>query len=287
MNDNIVILRVRRGVPGIGRKMSRYFNANEVTCGFRPKRKIRDGALVINYGRSEWPVWFLEAKERGVRLLNSPSAVGICVDKLKTLHVLDSNGVRCLDFTDDANWANDVWLGEGHSVIARSVLTGKQGKGVSLYNPNTMTLENDGINFREFDFSAPLYTKFYDKTHEFRVHVVNGQVIDLVQKKRLGSKKRAERGIEVDDLVRNHKKGWVFAHKDLICDTGGGREEISSLAIAACRAIGIDFAGVDLLAKYDEDGRFLDAVVCEVNSAPGMSSPTTFQRYMKAFEALL
>lgn len=272
-SDNIVILRARKGVPGVGRKLARAFNAYEVTCGFRPNKKVPDGALVLNYGRSEWPIWFHDAIERGVKILNSPSAVSVCVNKLTTLRVLSTHGIPTLEFTDDkavaAQWSD---------VIVRSVLNGKQGKGVERY------LGSSVASLPE----APLYTKFYDKTHEFRVHVVNGEVIDLVQKKRLGSKKRAERGIEeVDDLVRNHKKGWVFAHQDLICDAGGGRDELESMAVAACSAIGLDFGGVDVLARYTETGVFRDAVVCEVNSAPGMSSPTTFKRYVKAFSKLL
>ena len=284
-SNKIVILRARKGVPGVGRKLARAFDANEVTCGFRPKIKVPDGALILNYGRSQWPVWYPEAAARGVVILNTPPSVGTCVNKLSTLQLLSIKGVKCLEFTEDYQEAYSWCINAPHPAsiagVARTTLTGKHGNGIEpFYHATEYSIE--GGVFPE----APMYSKFYDKTHEFRAHVVAGKVIDLVQKKRLGSKKREERGIEVDDLVRNHKRGWVFAHNDLICDTGGGRDTIESLAKEACHALGIDFAGVDILAKYDEEGHFVDAVVCEVNSAPGMSSPTTFKAYVKAFSQI-
>lgn len=283
MNDKLVVLRIRKGVPGIGRKLSRHYDANEVTCGFYPNRKVRDNAFVLNYGRSDWPVWAEDAMKRGVRFINTPDAVRNCVDKVATFRLLSTAGVECLDWTTDPNVANDYWLDEGDSVVIRSTAKGKQGKGIKVFSPDGK-VRTDGVNFDDFDFSAPLYTKAYDKDVEFRIHVVNGEVVDYVQKKRMGKKKREAMGLDdVDHFVRNHKRGWVFAHNDVIRSP-----MVEKLALDTMKALGLDYGGVDILAKTNEDRtEVTHALVCECNSAPSMKSPTTFKAYTEAFDKLI
>jgi len=93
----------------------------------------------------------------------------------------------------------------------------------------------------------------------------------------MGSKKLARMGIsEPNKLVRSHKRGWVFAHNDLAVE-GIDINVIKGLGISATRALGLDLAGVDILAKV-VNGNLVHCLVCEVNSAPGMRSPTTFRR---------
>lgn len=274
MNHDVVVLRARKGVPGIGRKIARHFGANEVTAGHRPNIKIRDGAVVINYGRSVKPIWMDDLINRGGTLLNNPSAVRDSVDKIRTLRILDMYGVPCLKTTTDPQV---VWksLSSTRRIewLARTTATGRQGKGiVPIYGGTEYGPEGDIFP------DAPLYTEFYDKTHEFRVHVFRGEVIDYVQKKRMGRKKLDALGRDnADMLVRNHKRGWVFAHNDIIRDP-----IIEQLGVGAAKALGLDYAGIDILAKI-EDGVIKDAVVCESNSAPGMSSATTFNAYAQAF----
>jgi len=273
-NKNIVVLRNRKGVPGIGRKLARYFNAYEVTCGFRPKVKIPDNSVILNYGRSEWPIWAEDVISRGCTFLNIPGAVENSVNKLKTLELLSTNEIPCLEFTEDENvvWG---WLEGGEDAIARITLTGRQGNGIELIKVEEHRNE---VPFCK----APLYTKFYDKTHEFRVHIFQGKVIDYVQKKRMGKKKLDERGLEeANELVRNHKRGWVFAHNDIIIN-----KQVKKLAVSTARILGLDYAGIDILAKV-EDEKVIDAVVCESNSAPGMSSPTTFKAYVNAISKFI
>lgn len=278
-NPDIVVLRVRKGVPGIGRKLANHFNANEVTCGFRPKFKVPDGAVVMNYGRSDYPVWFEDARERGVTMLNNPNAVKNSVDKVNALTIFKANGVPCLEFSTNAKEVHGK-LSTKYRIewVARETATGKQGKGiVPIYGGQEYGPEGEAFPM------APLYTKFYDKTHEFRVHVFRGKVIDYVQKKRMGKQKLSSLGInEPDMLIRNHKRGWVFAHNDIIRD-----KFIEQIAVQAANCLGLDYAGIDILAKIDENGKVLDAVVCESNSAPGMSSKTTFTAYTKAIQKFI
>jgi len=274
-NDKLYILRVKKNNPGVGQKLGRVLGADQLVCSAKPIRKIPQGSTVINYGRSEVPEWYRD----DIRVLNSPEAVSRCVDKRVTLKLLADHGVEHLRFTTDKQVAKS-WLKDGFKVIVRAIVNGKKGNGVSLCD------QADKLP------DAPLYTMFYNKTHEFRVHVCRGadgelHVIDFVQKKKMGKEKLAKLNLtDANDLVRNHKRGWVFSHNDLITPPGSeGHKIISKLGLDAAAALGMDFCAVDILA-YIADGT-VNAVVCEVNSAPGMSSETTFAAYKAAFENLV
>ena len=268
MNDKIVILRARKGVPGVGRRLARHFNCNEVTALHHPKRKIRPGTIIFNYGRSVYPVWLNEAIDNRCRIINTPYAVGRCVDKLETLQFLDDGGIPIPHFTYEHESAYNVQqLADNKTLVVRHIVNGKKGKGIEFIK--------DGEDVP----SAPLYTAYYDKTHEYRVHVFDGKVIDFVQKKRMGKKKLAKLGLDKPNmLVRNRGLGWAFCRNDIDHDP-----LIERIAIDACADLGIDYAGVDILAKW-EGGKLIDAVVCEVNSAPGMSDKNTFKAYTDAIQ---
>ena len=81
--------------------------------------------------------------------------------------------------------------------------------------------------------------------------------------------------------VRTYDNGWVFSHFDFAWN-----DQLRDLALNALRAL--DRAGlgaVDLAAKFRR-GRMQDAVVVEVNSAPGLRSETTLERYTQAMRNL-
>lgn len=258
------IYRIRKNVPGVGRKLARALNLKELTSK-KPMEKIPEGSAVINYGRSVVPEW----ERDDIETINHPDFVSLAVDKIKTLEKLWKCDVPTLQFTTEKITARS-WLDNGSKIVARLTSKGKKGKGVVLVNPGDELPD------------APLYTLHYNKDVEFRVHVVFGRVIDYVQKKKMGKAKLAALGIEQANMdVRNHGKGWVFAHNNVIKS-----ELVEQIALDAVEALGLDFAGVDVLAKV-EHGEVYDAVVCEVNSAPGMSSTTTFNAYVNAFREAL
>lgn len=268
MTNNLVILRNRKGVKGIGNRLSKALDLYQVTAGSHPNVKIPENGYVLNYGVGRHTVW----DRPDINYINHSDAVVRSVDKITCLTMLHEAGVPCIDFTTNSDDL-PAWFADGHSVLVRATATGRQGRGISLIDPSTF-----GTDVPEIP-EAPLYTKHYEKTHEFRVHVFNGQVIDLVQKKRMGKKKLAKRGLtQADELLRNHKRGWVFTRKDIY-----DFPELREYAIATCHTLGLTYGGIDMLAKINEDtGELIDAVVCESNSAPGMTSPTTFQAYINA-----
>jgi hypothetical protein len=269
---NVGIYRARKGVPGVGRKLAIALDAYEVTS-VRPAERPAPGAVVINYGRREKPAWYDEFTKNGGRIVNRGSAVAKCVDKRRTLAILREGNVPCLEFTE-AQGVAQSWADKGNRVFVRETAKGKKGRGITIVGPGGDVPP------------APLYTLDYPKTHEFRVHVAFGKVIDFVQKKKMGAEKRKAMGIDaVNEDVRNHHRGWVFAHNDLIVSEKEWRQ-LANIAIEAANVLGLDYCGIDMLADH-RNGVLLSAVICEVNSAPGMSSKTTFDAYVGAFKEFI
>jgi glutathione synthase/RimK-type ligase-like ATP-grasp enzyme len=120
---------------------------------------------------------------------------------------------------------------------------------------------------------APLYTKYIKKADEYRVHVFDGEVIDVQQKR----KRQEVENEDVDYQIRNSTGGWVFCRAEVdipdIC---------LSMARRAVSALGLTFGAVDIGYNRREDM----AYVFEVNTAPGLEG-TTLDTYYAAIEKKL
>jgi glutathione synthase/RimK-type ligase-like ATP-grasp enzyme len=175
-------------------------------------------------------------------------------DKLTQFRRFHEAGVTAPDFTTDIAAARQ-WCGEGHAVVCRTLLRGSEGRGIVVAE------EAGGL------VQAPLYTKYVKKKREYRVHVFNGQVIDVQEKR-----KRRDFTDQRDTRIRNVANGYVFC-RDGITEPEGMRQ----LALDACNAVGYSLGAVDI--GYNErDNR---AFVLEVNSTPGMEG-TTLEKYSDA-----
>lgn len=219
---------------------------------------------LINWGCTE-----LKIRTKG-RVLNPPDKVRDSVSKLATWRKLDNSDIPCVKITTDRTQAV-AWHDRGYKVLVRKDgLSG--GKGIRMFAPQ--------IGQPDFDF----YSRIFPKTHEFRVHVVGQQVVDLVQKKALN-----EKDAQINRLIRTHENGWVFAHQGLILSDQADIDKIGNLAKDACNALGLDFGAVDILAMMDEKSprRLRKAVVCEVNTAPGLENTRTIKAYADGIRRIL
>jgi glutathione synthase/RimK-type ligase-like ATP-grasp enzyme len=138
-------------------------------------------------------------------------------------------------------------------------LNSHSGRGIIINNPTEST------NL----VRAPLYVKYKKKKKEFRVHVFNGQVIDLAEKRRFRQERRDESFV---GLIRNHGNGWAFC-RDAIVEPTGLRE----LAIQSVAALGLHFGACDIIWNEKENKCYS----LEVNTAPGLQG-TTLERYSQA-----
>lgn len=239
--------------------------------------------VVINFGGGALPL----RPHADTVVLNPPDKVAASANKLRTFELLKAANVPHVKWTTSVEDVR-AWLAKGASVLARLSLSSSSGRGIRVIRP-AQAGEDGGTGVAVDVCSAPLYTRYFPKTHEFRVHVVNGKAIDLTEKK---LKEEFRENRENRSLVRSFDNGWVHAHDSLSLAATTDLGTIKQLGVDAVRAVGLDFGAVDILACLsvpDSGGNrsLSKAVVCEVNSAPGIENEATKNAYVAAFNEII
>lgn len=207
-----------------------------------------------------------EVKKCG--LINKPALTEPCVNKLKFFALLHKDGsTRIPRFTTDQETALK-WTADGSEVVGRLKLEGKSGEGIVFFNAE------DGFNDKWLD--SKMFVEYIKKKHEFRVHVLFGNVVD-VQKKVL--RKHDDQGNPIDPKsvdfrVRNLANGFIFQRHDIDVPP-----DVLTQALNAFRASKLDFGAFDVV--YNESQK--QGYVLEVNTAPGLEG-TTVVNYANAFK---
>ena len=225
---------------------------------FRP----REDDIIINWGSTidRFP---------GAGYINNPVDVSQVCNKLSFLQLMERNNnqvarpVDIPEFTTDPNKAKE-WCWEGHTVICRQMLNASGGRGIRVHW-GTSQDDQDSLP------GAPLYTKYMKKRDEYRVHVFEGDVIHVQQKRRRRDQE------DVDNQVRNHDNGWVFTINDV-----NPPDKVLDQARLAMVASNLDFGAVDVIWNQFHE----TAKVLEINTAPGLEG-TTLDKYTEAFTKLL
>jgi glutathione synthase/RimK-type ligase-like ATP-grasp enzyme len=214
---------------------------------------------VINWGASQ-----LSEQVARCRIINPVEAVRAAGNKLTTFQKLKAAGVSTPPWSGDREWAIGE-LEKGLTVVARKVLNGHSGNGIEIMEK--------GLDFVD----APLYTTYIPKDREYRLHIVRGEVVDVQRKV-----KDPTRDVK-DWKVRSHDNGFIFVRNN---DEGRSYKEIvepavRDNAIAAVRALGLDFGACDVI--YNAKRK--QAYVLEVNCAPGLEGETV-NTYARALSTL-
>jgi len=257
-------------------------------------RSTKHNRLIINWGVSTLPVW----KQKGFLYSNHPNAIAACANKLLTLRKLRAANVPCLEGgtkddlyyeqglpqNDNFTYAAERWLHEDGKVVVRHIISGHSGNGLEIVRRGNPIP------------AAPLYTRYFKKQAEYRVHVAFGNIVLIQQKKQENGHVNQEDGL--DDLVRTHDRGWIFCVNDLSCDKYTYRSNLIEVAKKAIEAVGAQHGAVDILVRHktnngnqpeqNADGqrpaKTLDTlVVCEINSAPAIRAGSTLEAYSGAF----
>lgn len=118
-------------------------------------------------------------------------------------------------------------------------------------------------------------SEFYPKTHEYRVHVAHGRVL-LVNEKRPREGQEHKREEPVWNHATNDFEFVVLRWRDLPVPS-------MRVAIQATEALGLDYAGVDVMAGAPDAE---PAVVCEVNCSPTLEDYSALQ-YAVYFDWLI
>ncbi len=214
--------------------------------------KVKPEDFIINWGTTKLNIGEIVVE----KVLNKPEKVYIAANKLISLNWLMGD-VNTVEWTKDQVQAQ-AWCTDGLTIVVRNKLTGHSGDGIVIIEKGGQVPE------------APLYTRYVYKVKEFRVHVVNGSVIDTQQKI-----KDPDREVKTWK-VRSHENGFIFARNGINLDPI--RDD---LAIAATSSLGLDFGAVDII--QDKKGNYL---VLECNTAPGLEGQTV-ESYAKAFRQYL
>lgn len=227
-----------------------------IRCGIlratkRQVRKHGDFDLIINWGRTE--------RRFNGEYLNDPDKVRDACDKKTSLEILAEAKVSCPDFTADKVLA-ETWLADGSGVVVRKLLRANSGRGIVFCTPENGKAIPD----------APLYTRYEKKAEEYRVHIFEGVIVDVQQKKR----KLDVPDDRVDFQIRNGRNGWIFAREDV-----NAPKSVLGASVDAVHALGLDFGAVDVGYNIKHD----KATVYEVNTAPGLEG-TTLDNYYAAIK---
>jgi hypothetical protein len=188
-------------------------------------------------------------------VINDPDKLGDATNKLKFFN-LAKDKLNIPEFTTSAKEA-ESWLDDVTTIVVREKLTGHSGEGIKLLES---TEDWEEYNHNE----AKMYVKYIPKKEEFRIHVMNGQIIDE-------QKKVVPRGNKPFDWkIRNHHNGFIFARNDIEVPASAKEQAIEAVNLA-----GLDFGAVDVI--YNHHRKI--AYVLEINSAPGLEG-TTLDNYV-------
>ena len=208
-------------------------------------------ARIIPAGSLEQIIFRVDAlhalEEHGIPVINSPRTIERTVDKLWTTAILAHAGLPVpetivCEHPDDAVAAFRK-LGDGGGDVIVKPLFGSMGLGM-------VRVSDEEMAFRVFRTLETLRSVYYLQRAidhagcDVRAFVVGGRVIGAIERSAAGWK---------TNLARGGQARAVTLPSRLV-----------ELALAAARAVGADYAGVDLLPARDGT-----VYVVEVNGIPG------------------
>ncbi len=136
-------------------------------------------------------------------------------------------------------------LDDGQTIYARATDRGARGEGITVCH------KGDAIPYSKF------YTTGFDTFREFRIYTAYGQVFDIREKIK-------PRDVDVDPEIRANDD-WLYS----IREPAHVPPALLQQSIAAAKACGLDFAGVDIALDLDNN-----VCVFEVNTAPWLGKLT-------------
>lgn len=212
---------------------------------------------VINWGAGELP-----PEVQKCRIVNRCNVIRLVSNKLSFFRAMTDapSPPQVVPWTDKVSTAQE-WL-KKHTVVIRTSLTGHSGHGIIIVEPGSPITPS---------MDAHLYTQYIPKSHEFRLHILAGRVIDAQRKIRDPDREPK------DWKVRSHDNGFIYVRSGFTVPP-----DVQEESLKAFVASGLDFGAVDVI--WSEKQR--KAYVLEINSAPGLEGQT-IQSYAEGFKKLL
>lgn len=224
-------------------------------CWINPRKRAMNRMrweIVLNWGCTDMPVIVTG------KTVNPCMPVRNAVDKRSFYTAATAAGVRIPPVLTKEG-ADEV-LKKGGRVLKRTLMRASRGRGITV------------LEGPDADLDGGVLVKYIPKKAEYRVHVVNGKVIDVQQKKK-------RRGFEGNrnNAVRSYENGWVYCR-------GGVNPpaDVINQGLAAVQCLVLDFGAADVIWNEKQQ----QAYALEVNTAPGIEG-TTVEKYFKALQELI
>jgi glutathione synthase/RimK-type ligase-like ATP-grasp enzyme len=245
--DLDIVRTPRRG----SRYIRHYAGNNAETHAKQPISNLAyEGHVIIRWG-NRIPV----ETDNHTITYNKSEAIKTATDKKLSREIFMREGVRTSRLVTPENVTPSQY-----PIIARPFTHSKGKNFVVIHNQAAFTGHYNANSDRWY------YSEFIDKEREFRVHCAHGKVLDVMEKPKAS-------GIAWN-RAQNHEAFVRVKQEDYIHD-------VCLQALKATQALGLDFAGVDVLLK---DGL---AYVLEANTSPTLnSSEHVSKRYAKYFNWL-
>jgi len=175
------------------------------------------------------------------------------LNKITQLTRFKQNEVSCPAFCTSK--AGIAGLGS-KTVFARTLINSTNGRGIVEFSADSPNPP-----------AAPLYTAYIPKKAEYRVHVFDGEVVDVQQKK----KRRGFEG-DRDTRIRNMANGYAYTRDGIVIPEG-----MLELAKKAVAALNYFYGAVDIVYNEKQNKCY----VLECNSRPGLMG-TSVEKYSQA-----
>jgi glutathione synthase/RimK-type ligase-like ATP-grasp enzyme len=241
------------------------------------------------------------------KVLNHPDAIRVNRNKLKALELMQNAKVKVAPFVAAENV--NAALDNAKSGVALPVIgrTNYHQGGANFFTCLTRTHVNDVIKALNNKLKKKGYFQNYiDVVDEYRLHIVNDELIYAVRKKERSNLAQAhveqqsdkiERMAEkqgktldketleyaldyqgkkiagADNIVRSNTRGWKFSNVKL----ENVPKPLITEAVKAIKALGLDFGAVDCVMDAEKQ-----PWIIEVNTGPGLEG-TPFTKYVEAF----
>ena len=191
-------------------------------------------------------------------IYNKGTAMALATDKKVSRQKLLEAGISCPKL-----------VGANNTVFPVIARPSRHAKGRNFVVLKTKKAFLDHYNANET--YGWYYSEFIDKSHEYRVHVAHGKVLEVMQKPK-GEGIAWNRAVTGEAFVRVPRENYNnIPHMKAVCLE----------ALKAAKVIGLDFSGVDVIVFNDV------AYVLELNTSPTLnSSPHVTERYAKYFDWL-
>lgn len=248
-----VIINPYKNNSRSARALKEKLRENGVKTFIKQGEPTSKNAMIVAWGNSD----FTYDPSRHV-VVNSPKILALMTNKLRFFNAV-GHDKTVPEWTTNASEAMK-W---NSKVLARTILEGSGGAGIVIWDP----IEHQSITIPK----APLYVRYENKTHEYRIHMARGLrgvgfYPLLVQRKIF--QKSAETPQPKSWEIRNHDNGFVYVQQSNYPTP----ECIITLAedFMNKHFSGLHFAALDVIFHEKKNCGW----ILEGNTAPGLEGNT-------------